>query len=146
MRLISTCILGLTLNHETKLYTLDNELSKHGELRLPRANLIVSSNILYYFEVFDFKNKSRQIHCLLEDSSIVIFNKRTKKIITYILADTKLLTKYINKIPIECIEEKEIEKLNKCSSLNKVYQVNQVDLKEKDLEKYIYKKKQILNT
>ena len=138
-----TCILGPVINNEIKYYRLDNSLSKHGELREHRFTLI-QGKTLYYFEVYRFFDKSRQVHCLLEDGSMVIFNKNNRKIITTILADTKLLSKYINKIPTGELTYNEIFTLKRCAKLNEAYKVNDCILSNEDTNKYMNKKKEIL--
>lgn len=138
-----TCILGPVINNEINHYQLDNPLSKHGELREHRFTLI-QGKILYYFEVYRFFDKSRQVHCLLEDGSLVIFNKTNKKRITTILADTKLLSKYINKIPTGELTDDELFTLRRCVKLNEAYKVNDGILSDEDTDNYINKKKEIL--
>lgn len=136
------CILGLLPENETQDYQLTN-LTTHAELRKFRMNLIVSTNVLYYFEVYRFKDQSRQVHCLLEDGSIVIFNKLTKKVITVILADQDLLYKYINKYGLE---ERDKTVVLRCGGLNKKYKANDKELEEEISKDYKRRKDNIINS
>lgn len=140
------CILGFLPENETKDYQLtnfaeNNNFTNHVKLRNHRLDLINTLNVLYYFEVYRFIDKSRQIHCLLEDSSIVVFSKVSKKVITVILADPDLLNKYINKFDLERRDELI---LNRCAGLNKKYKANEAKLSDIEAEDYLARKNKIL--
>lgn len=139
------CILGLVLKDEINNYKFDKVLiSKHSnEARIHRFNLILSNKSLYHFEVYRFIDKSRQVHVILEDGTILIFNKSNKKLITAILASPKLINEYLSKlVDIDC---QSLNVIIRCCKLNEKYNVNSKELQEPQLTEYLQKKKKILS-
>lgn len=146
---MTICILGLITNEKSQQeYTFDNEHTIHMAERDSRRKLVnFKAEPLYYFEVFRNTDKSRQIHCLLEDATIIIFNKESKKIITILIANRDLIDKYINKTS-STSDEKVIQRLYRCAKLNKQTGADKVnkDINLKSsLKEYHKRKKSILN-
>lgn len=140
-------ILGLLDNESEKYYNIDNKHSTHMGTREGRAKLVhPKANPLYYFEVFRPKDRSRQIHCLLEDATIIVFNKKDKKIITFIIADECLIDEYIEHT-FSTRNEETISNLYKCAKLNRKTKANKISENINDnfdFETYINKKQKIL--
>jgi len=94
---LSTIILGTLINSKYESeYNRNNKQSKHMIDRQERMKLsIANAKPISYYEVFRTKDKSRQIHCLLEDATVIIFNKKNRNIITVLLLDVKRLKEYL---------------------------------------------------
>lgn len=141
------CILGLLNDDSKNEYNISNKLTSHACSRSNRMKLISEwSRPLCYFEVYRRKSQSRQIHCLLEDASILVFNKNTKKIITFIIPCPKSFEKYVSSL-VRCIDELKLDKLYRYTKLNKKSQAckvdNQFKLTEEEVSNYLLKKLQI---
>lgn len=134
------CVLGSLPENQKQDYQFTN-FTNHAELRSHRLDLIGTINVLYYFEVYRSKDNSKQVHCLMEDSSIIVFSMKTKKVITVILADLGSLNKYINKVDIEG-KNKMI--LIRCAELNGKYKTNKIELSDKESKDYLERKLRIL--
>ena len=95
--ILSTIILGSLTNSEyEKKYNKNNKQSKHMIDRKERIELsLANAKPISYYEVFRTKDKSRQIHCLLEDATLIVFNKKDRNIITVLLLDVKKLKEYL---------------------------------------------------
>lgn len=146
---MAICILGLMTNEKSQQeYTFDNEYTAHMAERDSRRKLVsLKAEPLYYFEVFRSTDKSRQIHCLLEDATIIIFNKESKKIITILIANRDLIDKYIDKTS-STSDEKVIQRLYRCAKLNKqtgADKVNENINLKLSLKEYHKRKNSILN-
>lgn len=89
-------ILGLLDCKEgVEKYNLKSQ-SKHFLERENRFSLVSSlAKPLYFYEVS--KNNSRQIHCLYDDASLIVYNKKTMKAITIILLNTNGVKKYLSR-------------------------------------------------
>lgn len=111
-------ILGTLLNDEVSKYSLSNK-SKHMEERVYRENLISElAKPLIFFDVYRRKDNSRQVHCLLSDSSVIVFNKSSGLVITILILERRKLDKYIKSIDDE-LNVNSIESLIACSIINK---------------------------
>lgn len=146
---MSIKLLGLlTSKQEQKEYNISNEKTSHFiRDRGGRWMLVNLDSVpLYYFEVYHTKTMSRQIHCLLEDSSIIVFNKNNNKIITVLLSTPSELDKYLKRV--ETCEPDTLRKLYKCAKLNKVSKADKLNksegFSEKELNQYIAKKSNII--
>lgn len=148
---MSVSILGLMTNKLSQdKYSINNEMSEH--LLVNRANRVKlvdwDSKPLYYFEVFKHKSNSRQIHLLLEDATLVIFNRDTYKIITVILLTPSRMKFYMNYIEEHNLTNENEIKLNSCSKLNKINYVNRVDdggsFAKDRLQSYMKRKRKII--
>lgn len=114
---MSNVILGIIDNDEYRLeFTKDNAKSKHMGVRKDRLELSLdSAGILYYYEVYRVRDNCRQVHCLYEDATLIIFNKRTKKIITIMLLNRKELASYLE-VTEETLSEHPI--LRRCAKVH----------------------------
>lgn len=148
---MSVSILGLMTNKLSQdKYSINNEMSEH--LLVNRANRVKlvdwDSKPLYYFEVFKHKSNSRQIHLLLEDATLVVFNRDTYKIITVILLTPSRMKFYMNYIEEHNLTNENEIKLNSCSKLNKINYVNRVDdggsFAKDRLQSYMKRKRKII--
>lgn len=94
---MSNVILGVIDNDEYRLkFRKSNNKSKHMDVRVERLELSLDSvSPVYYYEIFRRKDNSRQVHCLYEDATLIIFNKKSGKIITIILLNRKELESYL---------------------------------------------------
>lgn len=139
-------VLGLLHKTERDEFSIDNKHSKHISSRGARSKLILpEARPLYFFETFRFLDNSRQVHCLLEDATLLIFNKETKMLITFIISDEKLLDTYLGMT--ENIGEIQHEILYKCARLNVKTKANQISdtLENFNLDDYLERKRKCLN-
>lgn len=97
VNILSNVILGVIDNSEYRLkYTKENNKSKHMDVRKERLELTLeNASPVYYYEVFRSEDNCRQVHCLYEDASLIIFNKDSGSIITIILLNRKELKGYL---------------------------------------------------
>lgn len=138
------CILGLLDKESEKYYNINNEHSNHMKKRKGRLKLVnQEARPLYYFEVFRPKDRSNQIHCLLEDASILVFNKKNKKLITILIADECLIDEYMKHI---YSTDEDVRNLYKCAKINRKTGVNKGNgnIDEIDLKKYHEKKQKFI--
>lgn len=146
----NNCVLGL-LNDEEKQrkYTMSNDMSEHAKSRVDRANLVgKSAKPLFYFEIYRRGTGSRQIHCLLEDATLLVFNRKTELLITVIILDNNTLNKYLQSIE-DVINYNDRDILQKCARLNVKTKAHKVGKKSKltpeTFEDYKRRKTAILN-
>lgn len=140
-------ILGLLSAEETQKFKLDKSL--HCKSRKDREDLICKkAKPLFYFEVHRRKDNSRQVHCLLNDATVLIFNKENRKLITIIITKRSRLDKYLKAIK-DIIEEDDLMKLCRCAKLNKSSNAikvgNNFSLDSAELTDYLTRKNNILN-
>lgn len=144
----TNCILGLLEDEVSQAkYKIEGEITLHANKRFNRFKLIADwAKPLCYFEVYRKDSKSRQIHCLLEDASILVFNKKTKVLITILILCPNSLEKYISTI-INCIDTSKLDKLYRYAKLNKKSKAckvnNNFEFTEKDYIDYTFKKNKI---
>lgn len=139
-----TNVLGLLSNEE--IYKFQAQ-SLHCKKRKNREKLICEkAKPLFYFKVFRNKDKSIQIHCLLSDATVLVFNRHNRKMITIIITKLTTLEKYL-KVVENCIEEMDLINLIKCAKLNQKSGACKVDNIETDIdyEDYLERKNRILN-
>ena len=146
-----TVILGLMTDKEhQKFYGVDNEKSKHLiEERANRSKLVIwDSKPLYYFEVFRSESTKRQVHVLLEDATLLIFNRETSELITVILLNPEKLDFYMDYIDYGRSSIKSERKLSKCAKLNKKSNFRktsgEIKISEEKLNKYLKLKNNII--
>ena len=140
-----TRVLGLVHRSEVKDFSIDNMHSKHIDKRKGRYNLILEdAKPLYYFETFRVTDYSRQVHCLLEDATLLIFNKETKMLITIIIPDEDLLNLYLNST--DGIGKNTELSLYKCAKLNVKSGATKIDnnLENFDLKDYKERKRKYI--
>lgn len=140
-----TRVLGLVHKSEIKDFSIDNAHSKHIDKRKGRYNLILEdAKPLYYFETFRVTDYSRQVHCLLEDATLLIFNKETKMLITVIIPDEDLLDVYLE--ASDGVGENVQSNLYKCAKLNVKSGATKIDnnLDNFDLEDFKGRKRKYL--
>ena len=140
---MSTHVLGL-LEHveEHKEYVFSNIQAIHMDKREKRRRLVYSkAEPAFYFEVYREKDKSRQVHCLLNDATIIVFNKSNKKIITLLIADEKLIDKYVKH---SFCSKSELDKIYKCAQLNRRTKAHKDCFANFDYQMYHSKKEKIL--
>lgn len=140
-----TRVLGLVHKSETKDFSIDNAHSKHIDKRKGRYNLILEdAKPLYFFETFRITDCSRQVHCLLEDATLLVFNKETKVLITIIIPDEDLLDLYLESA--DEIETNTESSLYKCAKLNVKSGATKVDnnLENFDLKDYKERKRKYI--
>lgn len=137
----------LGLSSQAEISKLSKSKTKHCEQRQARVNLIAkNAEPLFYFEIYRSKDSSRQIHCLLNDASIVVFSKKDYKIITVIIPETKTLDKYI-KFVANMIEENDLTKLKRCAKLNRKSKASNIDNDMNiDIEDYMRRKLNIMSS
>lgn len=114
---MSTIILGIIDNDEYKeKYKRNNEQCRHMNIRTERIKLsLENAQPVFYYEVFRTKENLRQVHCLYEDSTLIIFNKENCKVITIILLGTEKLEEYL----LVANESSSLKKsLHRCSKLH----------------------------
>lgn len=94
---MSNLILGVIDNEEyRKKYTKENRKSKHLTDREKRIELSLDNAMpVHYYEILRKKDSVRQVHCLYEDSTLIVFNKTDGKIITIMLLGRAKLTEYL---------------------------------------------------
>lgn len=77
-------------------YNRESNKSLHMKKRVKRLMLsLESAKPLNYYEVYRKEDNERQVHCLYEDSSLVVFNKETGLIVTIILLERDKLEEYL---------------------------------------------------
>lgn len=76
-------------------YNRNNDESKHAKARKQRMQISLE-NARPLFHFVAIKDNQRQIHCLYEDSTLIVFNE-SGKIITIILLGQKRLKQYIKR-------------------------------------------------
>ena len=92
-------------------------------------------------QLYREKDKSRQVHCLLNDATIIVFNKSNKKIITLLIADEKLIDKYVKH---SFCSKSELDKIYKCAQLNRRTKAHKDFFANFDYQMYHSKKEKIL--
>lgn len=115
--ILSNVILGVIDNDEyRRKYTKSNVKSKHVNNREDRIELSVdNANPVYYYEVLRKKDNVRQVHCLYEDSTLIVFNKEDGKIITVMLLGRNKLEQYL-KIAEDNLSNQPV--MNRCAKLH----------------------------
>lgn len=140
---MDTYILGLLPENEDKQKYNMNNTTIHLEENRKLSLVDKEAFPFFYFEVFRKKDNCYQVHCLLEDSSILIFNKDNNKLVTVIIGDKLLIERYIRKTSLKENDES-LMKLYKCAKLNKKYKAKKILKDEILLEEYLCKKRKIL--
>lgn len=140
-----TRVLGLVHKSEIKDFSIDNAHSKHIDKRKGRYSLILEdAKPLYFFETFRITDCSRQVHCLLEDATLLVFNKETKVLITIIIPDEDLLDLYLESA--DGIGNNTQSNLYKCAKLNVKSGATEIDnnIDNFDLEDFKNRKRKYL--
>lgn len=144
---IPTRVLGLLHSSEREDFSVKNKHSKHIKSRSGRGKLVLpEARPLYFFETFRIIDSTRQVHCLLEDATLLIFNKENKMLITFIIADEGLLDIYLGMT--DDIGPGEHEVLYKCARLNMKTKATKIkdDLGDFDLDNYLESKRKYLTS
>lgn len=134
---MSECIVLCEIKDEYRKsnYKITNEFTNHAVNRKNRIKIVSSeANPAYYFEVHRTCDSSKQIHCILEDATLLVFNKKSFKLITIIIANNKTLKKYYNKIDKSTsIYEKVyrsalVNEAYRADNINNSFMINNADL------------------
>lgn len=136
-------ILGTLFEDEIYEYNPSNK-SKHMESRAFRESLVSEfAKPLFYFDVYREKDKSRQVHCLLTDASVIVFNKNSKKVVTILILEGNSIEKYIAPIYNQIDY---LSKLNliSCSKINRKRLSKVSSLSDSELKSYLSAKKSTL--
>lgn len=137
-------ILGLaSYDRCVNLYNKDSGRTKHFEDRKLKLSLCSPiAEPLHYFEVYREKDKSFQIHCLYEDASLLIFNKKEAKLITIILLNPTQVQYYLKKANDDLQNHK---KVSRSARLNKKLPRNLEVLGEEKIKEISRKKNKYMN-
>lgn len=128
-------------------FAIENSKTIHAvKDRRERMDLLdENQEPLLFFNFYHQKTSSIQVHCLLKDATLLVFNKSNKKLITFFFLYPKRLDKYLNWNKNININKKEISKLYQCALLNKKNNVNSYNGEsQQKIESFKLKREKIL--
>lgn len=141
----------ITDESEKEPFTRDYQQTVHSNEDSNKNRLscvLPEAETLYYFEVDKGHRNGSEVHCILEDASILVYNKKSKRFITTLLGRPGQIDTYMTKSVI-CRDKDAITKLYMCAFLNLGYGANFVGtdnvLTGSKLDEFISDKKQVLN-
>lgn len=128
-------------------YKLSNELTNHAKNRKNRIKVVSpEAKPAYYFEVYRTNSSSKQVHCILEDATLLVFNKEDFRLVTIIIANNKTLNKYYDKIDKD---SSKYRKVYKAALVNGAYNADMINsrfmISKSDLNKFTIEKRNIIN-
>lgn len=139
-------ILGVITNKNMQSqFTLKNERSNHlSKDRSHRVDLVNwNAKPVYYFDVARGKTSWRQVHLILEDATLVVFNTFSKEIITVVLLKPSGLERYLSHVRLTKNKSRLEKRLLKNAKVNQCLPSKEKNITDKMIEKYIRKKSKI---
>lgn len=114
------------------------ELSKHAEEGGKLELVSKLAKPYRWYEVYRFREGEIQVHCLLEDCSVLVYNKDSKCLITILILEPKNLKKYMRSGDVTLEKIAKLNKKSKASKVSKGYR-----FREEDVEIYLRKKEKL---